>query len=149
MTLVNILTANDIDELVEGFRKHNWHKPREIFERYLSEQEKNARVIWVLRSDNELAGYVTLNWHSEYQPFFMKGIPELMDLNVLPPFRRQGIASKLMDIAEKEASRVKAIGLGVGLYEGYGQAQRLYVKRGYIPDGRGPTYKSIWATSFG
>lgn len=27
--------------------------------------------------------------------------------------------------------------LGVGLHYGYGAAQRMYVKRGYIPDGSG------------
>ena len=32
-------------------------------------------------------------------------------------------------------------GIGVGLHPGYNQAQRLYVKRGYIPDGRGVTYR--------
>ncbi len=36
------------------------------------------------------------------------------------------------------------VGIGVGLYAGedggYGAAQRLYVKRGYIPDGKGVTY---------
>ncbi|HCE6154635.1 TPA: N-acetyltransferase, partial [Legionella pneumophila] len=36
------------------------------------------------------------------------------------------------------------VGIGVGLYGGhdggYGQAQRLYVNRGYIPDGLGVTY---------
>ncbi|RED65139.1 hypothetical protein DFP98_12130 [Cohnella phaseoli] len=32
------------------------------------------------------------------------------------------------------------VGLGVGLYEDYGNAQRLYGKRGYIPDGRGLMY---------
>ncbi|MGI4775446.1 MAG: hypothetical protein ACRYE9_00700 [Janthinobacterium lividum] len=37
------------------------------------------------------------------------------------------------------------VGLGVGLYVGmdggYGSAQRLYIRRGYIPDGKGITYK--------
>lgn len=51
-------------------------------------------------------------------------VPEVMDLNVLPSFRKMGI--------------------GVGLYAGedggYGEAQRLYIKRGYIPDGKGVTY---------
>jgi hypothetical protein len=36
------------------------------------------------------------------------------------------------------------IATGVGLYAGadcgYGPAQRLYIKRGYIPDGKGVTY---------
>ena len=64
-----------------------------------------------------------------------------MDLNVIPPYRNQGIASKLLDIAEDEAKKVSDIvGLGVGLYKDYGSAQRLYIKRGYIPDGNGITY---------
>jgi hypothetical protein len=29
------------------------------------------------------------------------------------------------------------VGLGVGLTADYGPAQQMYVKRGYIPDGRG------------
>lgn len=32
------------------------------------------------------------------------------------------------------------ISLGVGLHYGYGSAQRLYVKRGYIPDESGVWY---------
>ena len=31
-------------------------------------------------------------------------------------------------------------GVGVGLLSDYGPAQRLYVKRGYKPDGNGLTY---------
>ena len=30
--------------------------------------------------------------------------------------------------------------LGVGMHSGYGSAQRMYVKRGYIPDGTGVWY---------
>ncbi len=68
-----------------------------------------------------------------------------MDLNVLPAYRKMGIGSLLLDTAEKEAAtRSKVVGIGVGLYvgedSGYGAAQRLYVKRGYIPDGKGVTY---------
>jgi hypothetical protein len=35
----------------------------------------------------------------------------------------------------------KTIALAVGLHEGYGSAQRLYIKRGYIPDGSGVWYR--------
>ena len=35
---------------------------------------------------------------------------------------------------KRSAARV---GIGVGLHEAYGAAQRLYVRRGYVPDGRG------------
>ena len=31
--------------------------------------------------------------------------------------------------------------IGVGMYPGYGAAQRLYVKRGYVPDGSGLWYR--------
>ena len=33
------------------------------------------------------------------------------------------------------------VSLGVGLHYGYGSAQRMYVKRGYIPDGTGVWWK--------
>lgn len=56
-----------------------------------------------------------------------------------------GIGSLLLDTAEKAAAtKSEVVGIGVGLYAGadggYGAAQRLYVKRGYIPDGKGVTY---------
>jgi hypothetical protein len=35
------------------------------------------------------------------------------------------------------ARRSNRVGLGVGLYSDYGSAQRMYVHRGYIPDGAG------------
>jgi hypothetical protein len=48
-----------------------------------------------------------------------------------------------MDKAE-EAIRVRSpiAGIGVGLHPGYNAAQRMYVLRGYIPDGNGVTYNS-------
>ena len=36
----------------------------------------------------------------------------------------------------------EVITLGVGLHKGYGPAQRIYVKRGYIPDGTGVWYQN-------
>jgi hypothetical protein len=36
-----------------------------------------------------------------------------------------------------------SICLGVGLHNGYGQAQRMYVKRGYIPDGSGVWFNDV------
>jgi GNAT superfamily N-acetyltransferase len=67
-------------------------------------------------------------------------IPEIQDLNVLPAFQKRGIATQLLDRAEAEiAGRSAVAGIGVGLHPGYNNAQKLYVKRGYIPDGRGVT----------
>jgi hypothetical protein len=86
---------------------------------------------------------VTVNWVPTYTAFVEQQIPEIQDLNVLPGFRRRGLATRLLDRAEEEISlRSSVAGIGVGLHPGYNQAQRLYVNRGYIPDGRGVTYRN-------
>jgi GNAT superfamily N-acetyltransferase len=81
---------------------------------------------------------VTIAWQSDYPPFREANIPEVVDFNVLPGLRKQRIGTLLMDAAEERiAARSPIAGIGVGLYPSYGPAQRLYVKRGYVPDGRG------------
>ncbi len=35
------------------------------------------------------------------------------------------------------------MGISVGLNQSYGPAQRLYVKKGYIPDGAGMCYDDV------
>lgn len=137
--------ASDIPIIVDAFGRANWPKPAAIFETYLQEQLTGARLVWVAYVNDQFAGYVTLNWQSQYESFAAARIPEIMGLNVLPPFRKVGVGSMLLDIAEKEAAtKSEVVGIGVGLYAGadggYGSAQRLYVKRGYIPDGKGITY---------
>lgn len=47
---------------------------------------------------------------------------------------------ELERIAAKDS---RFIGLGVGLYKDYGNAQRMYTARGYILDGRGMMYNNI------
>ena len=47
-----------------------------------------------------------------------------------------------MDVAEQVAGQyADTVWLGVGLHNGYGSAQRMYCKRGYIPDGTGVWYQ--------
>ena len=61
--------------------------------------------------------------------------------------RRQGVGSRLIEEADGGfAERSKVAGSGFGLYADYGAAQRLYVKRGYVPDGRGLVFRTnvLW-----
>lgn len=59
------------------------------------------------------------------------------------------MGSKLMDVAEEIAAKYSdTVYLGVGLYSGYGSVQRMYVKRGYIPDGSGVWYGSGVCTPY-
>ena len=60
------------------------------------------------------------------------------------------ITFRLMDIAEKLAkTRSDTVCLGVGLHSGYGSAQRMYVKRGYVPDGTGVWYQNQICVPYG
>jgi predicted acetyltransferase len=143
--LIRTMIIADIPIVVGAFKEANWLKPEETFQRYLEEQSLGTRIIWLAEVNNKFAGYITLKWQSSYEPFLLANIPEIMDLNVLPKYRSCGIGSKLLRTAEKEAAtKGDTVGIGVGLYGepdgGYGTAQRLYIKRGYMPDGRGVTY---------
>ncbi len=63
-------------------------------------------------------------------------------VNVLPLFRKNGIASRFLELAEEKArEKSSLIGIGVGLYSDYGAAQILYIKKGFVPNGLGVTYK--------
>lgn len=141
---ISILHWHDIILLSKAFSE----KPRSIFEQYFREQSLQRRIAWVAFYDDEIAGYTTLVWESNYKFFKDNCIPEIMDLNVIPKFRKRGIGKILLKIAENKAiERSNVIGLGVGLYGGedggYSAAQRLYIKSGYIPTGNGVTYNYI------
>lgn len=132
------LEAGDIQPIAAAFAALGWNKPLAQYARYLAEQEAGGRTVFVAFVDEAFAGYVTILWQSSYPPFAEANIPEIADFNVLPHLRRQGIGGRLMDTAEaKVAERFPIMGIGVGLFADYGAAQRMYVKRGYIPDGRG------------
>lgn len=137
------LKASDANVISGAFRAIGWNKPASQYVRYLTEQDHGKRVIIVAWSDAVFVGYVTLAWNSDYAPMKNEQIPEIQDLNVLPRFRRNGIGSLLLDEAERIASsRSSEVGISVGLHPGYNAAQRLYVKRGYVPDGCGVTYRN-------
>ena len=141
MVTLRAMTPDDALALQGAFAAIGWDKPSAQFERYVAEAEAGDRVCLVAEVDGRLAGYCTLCWESGYPSFRAARIPEIVDLNVLPDFRRRGVATALMDALEREAAtRGDTIGLGVGLYADYGPAQRMYVARGYLPDGRGIVY---------
>jgi GNAT superfamily N-acetyltransferase len=138
---IRALHDSDPPAIAAAFQRIGWQKTEAQYRRYLEEQAAGRRVCWVAFVDRRFVGYVTLNWQPTYPPFAEGGIPEIQDLNVLPEFQRQGIATGLLDEAEALAGgRSSTVGIGVGLHPGYNAAQRLYGKRGYVPDGRGITY---------
>lgn len=134
------LAQKDIPLITSAFSEIGWDKPASLYQKYLEEQEKGERCVWAAFKEDNFAGYVTLKWQSDYPSFREQSIPEISDLNVLPKFRKQGIGLKLLDLAETEAGmKSPKVGIGFGLTADYGDAQKLYIKRGYSPDGLGIT----------
>jgi len=118
------------------------------FERCLGEQDENKRQVYLAAAGEKPAGYAHLVLMPRYRPFRQNDIPEIQDLYVAPELRGAGIGTALVAHCEEEALRRGAaeIGIGVGLYRDYGAAQRLYVRRGYMPDGAGVVYDNIPVT---
>lgn len=136
------MQESDIKDLSRGFTSQGWPSREEILTRYFKEQESGEREVLIADLTSAVAGYITILPDAKQGPF--TGIaPELSDFNVFEPFRNQGIGNLLMEEAEKRVRLISdKVTLGVGLHSGYGPAQRLYIKRGYIPDGTGVWYQN-------
>lgn len=134
--IVRSMIKSDIGKLVNGFLEQGWNKSYELFNYYYNLQENNERLVIIAELSGDVSGYVTLLPYTKVGPFAYRDIPEIVDLNVLIKHQKKGIGNKIMDIAENLAKeKSDYISLSVGLHSGYGSAQRMYVKRGYIPDG--------------
>lgn len=105
---------------------------------YYNEQKNGTRKVFVAEVDGNAGVYATLLSHDIAGPFKDKNIPVIVDFNVLKKYQRNGVGTAIMDAIEIDVKEYSAtICLGVGLHYGYGTAQRMYIKCGYIPDGSG------------
>ncbi len=140
---IRTLDERDAEVISSAFQRAGIPKPTSQYLRYLADQQAGSRSCLIATIGRDFCGYLTVNWKPSYSSFAEAGIPEIQDLNVLPAFRRRGIATLLLGQAEAGIfSRSRIAGISVGLHPGYNQAQRLYVRRGYIPDGHGVTYRN-------
>ncbi len=137
-TSIRSIEAGDPAELHKAFLHTPWARDVRVFEEKLAAHRRRECEVLVGVLDGDVAAHGMLVWWPEYPPFRRERVAELQDLNVAPRFRRRGVASALLAEAERRAAlRTDRIGIGVGLHGGYGAAQRLYVGRGYVPDGHG------------
>jgi GNAT superfamily N-acetyltransferase len=107
--------------------------------RYLADHAEPDGSSLIATSGSDAVGYAAIVWESNYAGFRSRGIPLVHQVAVGEPWRRRGIATLLMDAAEHLARDrgIATLGITVGLFDEYGPAQRMYGRRGYIPDGRG------------
>ena len=128
-----VITA---EEIAQG-----WDASVEKYEKRLRHRTEMNATALVAEYRGQVAGYINVYPDSPWGAFADMGYPEIVDFGVLEKFRRHGIGSKLMDVAEEIASKYSdTVYLGVGLHSGYGSAQRMYAIRGYVPDCSGAWY---------
>lgn len=140
---IRTMEKGDIEQLKIEFDEQGWHKDIDILSGYFEQQENGQKYIVIAEFNGKVAGYVTLLPQAKNGPFAEKNIPELVDFIVFQKYQCNGIGSKILDVAENIASKISdTVSLGVGIHYGYGSAQRMYVKRGYIPDGSGAWYNN-------
>lgn len=141
------LVDDDFDELNLHFGTLTpYNNPRCKWEKYLQLQNNGERSVRVVENGNQVVGIATLKYQSDYTAFRIHKIPEINDLLIAKEHRKAGFGTALineLEIIAKDAG-YKTIGLGVGLYQDYGNAQRLYFKLGYIPDGNGISYQDCF-----
>lgn len=142
--LKQLSNTAETDILDHGFsQRYGWYCKGDYFHKCLEENLEGKRITLMAFYEEALAGCCHLLYNSEYPNFRNDNIPEINDLNVFPEYRRRKIASRVFDELEMIASKTsRYIGLGVGLYVDYGNAQKMYGKRGYVMDGKGMTYKN-------
>lgn len=139
--VIRNMEDEDASVITEEELRQGWNASIEKYQLRLKDQEEGRVVSLTAEYDGNVAGYINVYPDSGQGAFAGKGYPEIVDFGVLEKYRRHGIGGKLMDIAESIAAEYgNTVYLGVGLHSGYGSAQRMYVKRGYIPDGSGVWY---------
>ena len=132
----------DAQAFYDGYLAQGWHPELSVYRMRLKDQAEGRCIALTAVYQGQPAGsvYVYLTTHAG--PFKEKGWPEIHDFSVMEKYQRKGIGSRLMDAAEQIAGQyADKVWLGVGLCDSYGSAQRMYIKRGYIPDGSGVWYR--------
>lgn len=140
--MIRNMTESDAQIITREEIAQGWHQTIEKYEMRLQHQAGGKSTALVAEYHGNVAGYINVYANGESGVFASQGHSEIVDFGVLEKYRNKGIGNKLMDIAEQIASDYSdTVYLGVGLHSGYGSAQRMYVKRGYIPDGSGVWYR--------
>lgn len=127
--------------LSKAFCEQGWRKEESQLNEYFLLQQSKKHTVLVAEWERNPVGYLIVRPEAQEGPFAMRGIPELVDFNVLIQYQHRGFGNTLMEVAEEMCQQAGCVSLAVGLHSGYGQAQRIYVKRGYLFDGSGTWYQ--------
>lgn len=140
--MIRDMEQADAQAITDAEIEQGWDASVTKYHKRLEDQRAGKAISLVAECAGSPVGYINIYPDSVWGAFGGKGWPEIVDFGVLEKYRKRGIGSSLMDVAEKIAAKyADIVYLGVGLHSGYGSAQRMYVKRGYLPDGSGVWYQ--------
>ena len=140
--VIRNMEEDDAQIFFDEYTAQGWHPEISTYHARLKDQSEGRCVALTAVYRRHPAGAVYVYLTVKEGPFKGTGWPMIVDFSVLEKYQKKGIGSRLMDAAEQVAGQyADTVCLGVGLHDGYGSAQRMYVKRGYIPDGSGVWYQ--------
>lgn len=132
----------DAQVFYDEYTAQGWNPEVEYYLMRIREASEGKCVALTAEYQGHPAGNLYLYLKVHEGPFKETSWPEIVDFSVLQKYHRKGIGNRLMDVAEQIAAQhADTVCLGVGLSREYGSAQRMYVERGYIPDGSGVWYQ--------
>lgn len=138
---VRLMTYDDIPSICKADNDESENNLTYL-KNQLVNQDKQECSALVALYEGEIAGYVFLYYRCRWGGMANCNLPGVVDLIVFEKYRKKGIATVLMDVAEDIARNYNnKVYLDVCLNSEYGTAQRLYIKRGYVPDGKGVYYE--------
>lgn len=138
---IRIMHYNDIYSICKADNDESEENKAYLKNQLQNQEKQECRALLALYNGN-VAGYVFLYYKCKWGGLANCGIPGIVDLIVFQRYRNKGVATALMDTVEEIAKQhCNKVYLDVCLNSDYGAAQRLYIKRGYIPDGNGVYYK--------
>lgn len=140
MIEISRATVADVDvlvDLVEKYRAFYKQTPNEKTRDYLTQRLTNNEAIVFLANYVEDFNHKAVGFTMIYPTFSTVSLSEiwlLNDLYVDEPYRRHGVAQKLMDTAESEAKSAGATRLFLRTANDNVNAQALYEGRGWVRD---------------
>lgn len=141
--VIRSMEEADAQVFYDEYTAQGWHPEAAYYLMRIREQAEGKCFALTAEYQGRPAGSLYLYRNAHEGPFKGKGFPEIVDFSVLKKYQRKGVGKRLMDAAEQiVAQHADTVCLGVGLSREYGSAQRMYVKRGYIPDGSGVWYRN-------
>jgi hypothetical protein len=133
-----VVQPGEIVEVKRVVKSAFFSRDEATIDAHFEDHENGASTTILGYEDGRLVGIVTIRWQCHYPSFRDRNIPLIQNIEIRYEDRGRGIGNRMLQRTEEEIARRSPLaGLVVGISADYGPAQRLYARRGYIPDGRG------------